>query len=87
MQRRAGRTASSVSLSTKKAIAARRTPAGPAGISTRQARNLATRKVQRTTGQPNDVHGKAIVLHAQRDDYKTQPSGDSGARVACGVIN
>jgi Cu-Zn family superoxide dismutase len=43
--------------------------------------------VSLTTGQPNDVHGKAIVLHQKRDDYKTQPSGDSGARIACGVIN
>jgi len=39
------------------------------------------------SGQPNDVHGKAIVMHEKRDDYKTQPSGDSGARIACGVIH
>jgi len=43
--------------------------------------------VSLTQGQPNDVHGKAIVMHEKRDDYKTQPSGDSGARIACGVIN
>lgn len=43
--------------------------------------------VSLTSGQPDDVHGKAIVLHEKRDDYKTQPSGDSGARIACGVIN
>lgn len=34
----------------------------------------------------NDIVGKAIVLHEKSDDYKTQPSGDSGARIACGVI-
>lgn len=35
---------------------------------------------------PNDVVGKSVVLHEKADDYKTQPSGDSGARIACGVI-
>jgi Cu-Zn family superoxide dismutase len=38
------------------------------------------------TGQPNDIVGKALVMHAKPDDYKTQPSGDSGDRIACGVI-
>jgi Cu-Zn family superoxide dismutase len=38
------------------------------------------------TGQPNDVVGKALVMHAKPDDYKTQPSGNSGDRIACGVI-
>jgi Cu-Zn family superoxide dismutase len=37
-------------------------------------------------GGPTDLVGKALVVHAQRDDYKTQPSGDSGARIACGVV-
>ena len=38
------------------------------------------------SGQPNDVIGKAVVLHEKADDYQTQPSGDSGGRIACGVI-
>lgn len=37
-------------------------------------------------GQPTDIVGKAIVLHEKPDDYTTQPSGNSGGRIACGVI-
>jgi Cu-Zn family superoxide dismutase len=32
------------------------------------------------------TNGAAIVVHAKADDYKTDPSGNSGDRVACGVI-
>ena len=37
-------------------------------------------------GQPPDVLGKAVVMHEKPDDYATRPSGNSGARIACGVI-
>ena len=30
--------------------------------------------------------GTAIVIHAAADDYKTDPAGNAGARIACGVI-
>lgn len=30
--------------------------------------------------------GTSLVIHEKADDYKSQPSGDSGARIACGVI-
>lgn len=38
------------------------------------------------TGGPLDAANRAIVVHQNPDDYVTQPSGNSGARVACGVI-
>lgn len=33
-----------------------------------------------------DADGAAVVVHAKADDYKTDPSGNSGDRVACGMI-
>ncbi len=35
---------------------------------------------------PNSVVGKAVVIHANADDYNSQPAGNSGPRIACGLI-
>jgi Cu-Zn family superoxide dismutase len=40
-------------------------------------------------GKPNSVFdndGSALVIHAKADDYKSDPAGDAGDRIACGVI-
>jgi len=33
-----------------------------------------------------DIVGKSVIVHKDADDFKTQPTGNSGARVACGII-
>jgi len=38
------------------------------------------------TNDKQSVIGRSVVVHAKADDLKSQPAGDSGARVACGVI-
>jgi Cu-Zn family superoxide dismutase len=33
------------------------------------------------------VIGKAVIIHAGKDDMHTQPSGDSGDRIGCGIVS
>lgn len=34
----------------------------------------------------DDVVGRTVIIHQNPDDYRTQPAGDSGLRMACGII-
>ena len=43
--------------------------------------------VIRIGGGATDIVGKSVIVHKDADDFKTQPTGNSGARVACGVIS
>ncbi|MGW8184244.1 MAG: superoxide dismutase family protein [Burkholderiales bacterium] len=35
---------------------------------------------------PANIIGRSIIVHARPDDFKTQPTGNAGARLACGII-
>jgi len=35
---------------------------------------------------PGDVIGRTVMIHENPDDYRSQPSGDAGKRIGCGVI-
>jgi len=35
---------------------------------------------------PDEIIGKSVIIHKMVDDLKTEPSGNSGERIACGVV-
>ncbi len=49
-------------------------------------RATATADLAGTLAQLLDADGASVVIHAQADDYRTDPAGSAGARIACGVI-
>lgn len=58
---------------------------------TADARGVATVDVQVSglslaAGERNSVINRALVVHRDPDDYRSQPAGNSGARIACGII-
>ena len=45
-----------------------------------------TKSISVDSGLPTEVIGKGLIVHRDPDDYKTQPTGNAGARIACAVI-
>ena len=39
-----------------------------------------------TIGGPKSIVGRAVIVHAREDDLSSQPTGNAGGRMACGVI-
>lgn len=35
---------------------------------------------------PNSIMGKSVIVHEKEDDFTTQPTGNAGGRIGCGVI-
>jgi Cu-Zn family superoxide dismutase len=48
--------------------------------------NVHLRGVTLGGGALNDIADRAVIVHASADDYHSQPAGNAGARVACGLI-
>jgi Cu-Zn family superoxide dismutase len=46
----------------------------------------ATFDVMTVAPGPTSIVGRGLIVHVDPDDYKTQPTGNSGARIACAVI-
>ena len=75
-------------------------PHGPQGSAERHAGDLPALKANKAgranvqidldiitlTPGPASIIGRGLIAHADPDDYKTQPTGNAGARIACGVI-
>jgi Cu-Zn family superoxide dismutase len=48
---------------------------------------IPTSQINLNKDVPNSILGKGLIVHADPDDYVTQPTGNSGKRLACGVIS
>jgi Cu-Zn family superoxide dismutase len=48
--------------------------------------NVEVHSISLTDGATNNVIGRALVVHRDPDDFKTQPAGNSGPRTACAII-
>ena len=57
-----------------------------AGSAVEKTFTIAGASIGGDANQLADADGTSLVIHADRDDYKTDPSGNSGARIACAVL-
>jgi Cu-Zn family superoxide dismutase len=48
--------------------------------------NMVLEGISVSPDAPNGIIGRAVVVHMQPDDLKTDPTGNAGGRAACGVI-
>jgi Cu-Zn family superoxide dismutase len=48
--------------------------------------NITVGDISVSRDKPDGIIGRAVIVHAQQDDLKTDPTGNAGGRVACGVI-
>ena len=48
--------------------------------------NFVVGDISVSSNRPDGIIGKAVVVHMDRDDLKTDPTGNAGGRAACGVI-
>lgn len=48
--------------------------------------NFTVGDIKVSRDDPNGIIGRALIVHANVDDLQTDPTGNAGGRVACGVI-
>ena len=45
-----------------------------------------TSNISLLDGNPANAIGRGVIIHRDPDDYKTQPTGNAGPRISCGVV-